>query len=82
MFHKIPTRVSRRIDFQAQVELRERVREHEAVKLIRLKSGLLKLSNAHKETSRKTNILFSATHDIAQLIPDIADTSEIQVSIK
>jgi len=48
--------------------------------MIRLKSGLIKWSNAHKEFATKSNIVFSATHDIAQLIPDAAVSTEIQVS--
>ena len=67
------------IYLQAQVELTERLREHEAVKMIRLKKGLVKWSNAHKEMAAKSHLLFSATHDIAQLIPDVPNTSEIQV---
>jgi hypothetical protein len=55
------------------------LREHEAVKMIRLKNGLIKWSNANKEFAAKTNLLFSATHDIAQLIPDVANTTDIQV---
>ncbi len=47
--------------------------------MIRLKNGLIKWSNANKEFAAKTNLLFSATHDIAQLIPDVANTTDIQV---
>jgi hypothetical protein len=67
------------LSLQAQLELHERLREHEAVKMIRLKNGLIKWSNANKEFAAKTNLLFSATHDIAQLIPDVANTTDIQV---
>ena len=59
--------------------MKERQKEHEAVKMIRLKSGLVKWSNAHKEFATKSSIVFSATHDIAQLIPDAAVSTEIQV---
>ena len=48
--------------------------------MIRLKSGLVKWSSAHKELAAKSTVVFSATHDIAQLIPDAAVTTEIQVS--
>ena len=49
--------------------------------MIRLKKGLVKWSNAHKEMAAKSHLLFSATHDIAQLIPDVPNTSEIQVHL-
>ena len=65
-----------------QDEVKERQKEHEAVKMIRLKSGLVKWSSAHKELAAKSTVVFSATHDIAQLIPDAAVTTEIQVSAK
>ncbi len=41
------------IVFQAHLELKDRHLEHETVKMIRLKSGLLKWSNAHKEMAAK-----------------------------
>jgi hypothetical protein len=66
---------------KAQIEVSERLREHEAVKMIRLKTGLVKWSDAHKELAAKSHIIFSATRDISQLIPDVADTAEIQVTI-
>ncbi len=49
--------------------------------MIRLKNGLVKWSNAHKELAAKSHLIFSATHDIAQLIPDVPNTSEIQVHL-
>ena len=67
------------IFFQSQVELNERLREHEAVKMIRLKNGLVKWSLAHKELAEKSHIIFSASHDIAQLIPDVPNSTDIQV---
>ena len=38
----------------------DRVRENEAVKLIRLKDGLLKLSEAYVELAKKCSVIFEA----------------------
>lgn len=38
----------------------ERIRENEAVKLIRLKEGLLRMSGAYCELSHKANVVFTA----------------------
>lgn len=62
----------------AQYELNERLRDHEAVKMIRLKTGLIKWSESGKEMSTKSHIVFTATQDIAKLIPDVPDATDIQ----
>lgn len=55
----------------AQLELADRVRDNEAVKLIRFKDGLLKLSNAYVELGKKCAIIHEAQRDIALLLPDV-----------
>jgi hypothetical protein len=48
----------------------EQVHENEAVKLIRIKEGLLKLSDSYLELATKCRIIHEAHRDIAKLIPD------------
>ncbi|XP_053383784.1 uncharacterized protein LOC123536240 [Mercenaria mercenaria] len=55
----------------AQSEVSERVRENEAVKLIRLKEGLLKMSSAYMELASQCNTIFMAERDIALQLPDV-----------
>ncbi|EEC01508.1 hypothetical protein IscW_ISCW015663 [Ixodes scapularis] len=49
----------------------EKVQENEAVKLIRVKEGLLKLSEAYLELANKCAIIFESQRDIAAHIPDV-----------
>uniref|UniRef100_A0A147BHM0 Putative myosin-i heavy chain-like protein n=1 Tax=Ixodes ricinus TaxID=34613 RepID=A0A147BHM0_IXORI len=55
----------------AQYEAMEKVQENEAVKLIRVKEGLLKLSEAYLELANKCAIIFESQRDIAAHIPDV-----------
>lgn len=55
----------------AQLEVVERVHENEAVKLIRIKEGLLKLSDAYVELANKSAIIFEAQREITHQLPDI-----------
>lgn len=55
----------------ALLEVSEKVRENEAVKMIRLKEGLTKLSEAYMMMGKKCYILFEAQRDVANLIPDV-----------
>merc|ERR1719419_1711411 len=57
----------------AQLEVVDRVREHEAVKMIRIKEGLFKISEAYIDYAQKCEVLFSAQKEIALQIPDIQD---------
>lgn len=50
------------------------VQENEAVKLIRIKEGLLKLSDSYLELATKCCIIHEAHRDIARLIPDVYGT--------
>ncbi|XP_023240841.1 uncharacterized protein LOC111639251 [Centruroides sculpturatus] len=55
----------------AQLEVVERVYENEAIKLIRLKDGLLKLSDAYIELANKSAIIFEAQREISHQLPDV-----------
>ncbi|XP_075739816.1 uncharacterized protein LOC119181094 isoform X1 [Rhipicephalus microplus] len=55
----------------AQFETLEKVQEHEAVKLIRLKQGLLQLSDAYLALANKGALLFEAQREIAAHMPDV-----------
>ncbi|XP_052798560.1 uncharacterized protein LOC128230383 [Mya arenaria] len=55
----------------ADVEVSERIRENEAVKLIRLKEGLLKMSDSYIEMAYKANIIFGAQKNVALQLPDV-----------
>ncbi|BFZ15828.1 hypothetical protein BsWGS_18867 [Bradybaena similaris] len=57
----------------AQMEVTDRIRENEAVKLIRLKEGLIKLSQAYSDFARKCAVIFDSQQDIAQQLPDVLD---------
>ncbi|KAH9519350.1 hypothetical protein Btru_075313 [Bulinus truncatus] len=57
----------------AQIEVTDRIRENEAVKLIRLKEGLMKLSQAYSDFARKCAVVFDAQQDIVQQLPDVHD---------
>jgi hypothetical protein len=62
-----------------QIELGEIRNEHEAVKMIRLKTGLTKLSRGKQEVAVKMNQIFKAVQDVANLIPEVPAGSDIQV---
>ena len=57
----------------AQLEVVDRVREHEAVKMIRIKEGLFKVSEAYVDFAQKCDVIFCAQRDIALQIPDVQD---------
>ncbi|XP_013776595.1 uncharacterized protein LOC106461326 isoform X1 [Limulus polyphemus] len=57
----------------AQLEMMERVHENESVKLIRLKEGLIKVSDAYVEMSSKCAIIFDAQKEISHYVPDVHD---------
>lgn len=57
----------------AQVEVVDRVREHEAVKMIRIKEGMFKISEAYIDYAQKCDVIFGAQRDIALQIPDVQD---------
>ena len=47
------------------------MRENEAIKLVRFKEGLLKLSTAYAVLGRKCAIVFEAQRDISLMLPDV-----------
>ncbi|KAL5006622.1 hypothetical protein ScPMuIL_015428 [Solemya velum] len=55
----------------ALIEVSDRIRENEAVKLIRVKQGLLRVSEAYIEMGRKCSIIFETQRDIAHQLPDV-----------
>lgn len=57
----------------AHLEVVERVGENEAVKMIRVKEGLLKLGGAYCELAHKCLLIFSAHQNIASQLPDVQD---------
>ena len=57
----------------AQLKVVDRVREHEAVKMIRIKEGMFKISEAYIDYAQKCNVIFGAQRDIALQIPDVHD---------
>lgn len=66
------SKVQRDRDY-ANMEATSRIKEHEAVKLIRVKDGLTKLSRAHLDLAAKCDIVFGAAALVADQIPDITD---------
>jgi hypothetical protein len=48
----------------------DQIKENEAVKLIRVKDGLLKLSESYLELAHKCHIIHEAHRDVAYQIPD------------
>lgn len=52
-------------------DLFDRAREHEAVKMIRVKDALTKFSSAHLDLAEKAGVLFKASLAIAEQIPDV-----------
>jgi len=57
----------------AQLEVVDRIREHEAVKMIRIKEGMFKISEAYIDYAQKCDVIFGAQRDIALQIPDVHD---------
>ncbi|XP_071438716.1 uncharacterized protein [Hetaerina americana] len=55
----------------AQLEVVDRIQENESVKMIRVKEGLLKLSESYVELAHKCNVIYDAQKDIAHEIPDV-----------
>jgi hypothetical protein len=49
----------------------DRIQENEAVKLIRVKEGLLKLSDSYLELAHKCHVIHEAHRDVAYQIPDV-----------
>jgi hypothetical protein len=56
--------------FQDQDEYDKQVEELKKTKIPRLKEGLNLWSKAHQEMSKKSLLIFTGIHKIAQLLPD------------
>ncbi|XP_046406585.1 uncharacterized protein LOC124171458 [Ischnura elegans] len=61
----------------AHLEVVDRIQENECIKMIRVKEGLLKLSESYIELAHKCNVIYDAQRDIAHEIPDVHE-SDIQ----
>ncbi|XP_026282977.1 uncharacterized protein LOC113209573 [Frankliniella occidentalis] len=61
----------------AQLEVDDRVRENEVVKMIRVKGSLLKLSDTYVELANKCKVIFEAYGDVVQQLPDV-DGEDLQ----
>jgi len=59
----------------AQEEVTEIFKENEAVKLIRLKQNLLKMSESYVELAHKCIHIFEAQSDVAHALPDAPSTN-------
>ncbi|XP_050702337.1 protein enabled homolog [Eriocheir sinensis] len=57
----------------AHLDVVERTGENEAVKMIRVKEGLLRLSAAYCDLAHKCLVIFTAHRDIAAQLPDVHD---------
>lgn len=62
-----------RAKYLAQLEVVEQANENEAVKLLRLKDGLLKLSDAYVELANKCAIIFEAQREVSHYLPDVQE---------
>lgn len=57
----------------SHLEVMERVAENEAVKMIRVKEGLLKVGAAYCELAQKCLMIFTAHMNVASELPDVHD---------
>jgi hypothetical protein len=55
----------------AQLEVIDRIRENEMIKLVRFKDGMVKVSEAYVELATKCAVIFEAQRDISHHLPDI-----------
>lgn len=56
----------------------EKTQENEAVKVIRVKEGMLKLSESYLDVAYKANIIFDGTRSIASGLPVVDQTRNVQ----
>ncbi|KAG8244307.1 hypothetical protein J6590_026146 [Homalodisca vitripennis] len=57
-----------------QIEISERTHENEGVKVIKLKEGLLKLSDSYIELAQKSSMIFDGKRNIAGGLPELEQT--------
>ena len=60
----------------------EKVKENEAIKLIRVKDSMKKLGKAYVNLGQKCSIIFNAHNRINDLIPDVCDKEIHEISYK
>ncbi|CAL1269877.1 unnamed protein product [Larinioides sclopetarius] len=60
-----------RAKYLAQLEVVELSHKNEAIKVVRLKEGLLKLSEAYVELANKCAIIFEAQREVSHYLPDV-----------
>ncbi|XP_015904780.1 uncharacterized protein [Parasteatoda tepidariorum] len=60
-----------RAKYLAQLEVVELAHKTEAIKVVRLKDGLLKLSEAYVELANKCAIIFEAQREVSHYLPDV-----------
>jgi hypothetical protein len=60
----------------AKIEVSDKIREQEAVKMIRFKSGFNKLVVGYLDLAEKGNICFTGGHEIIETFPDV-ESSDI-----
>ncbi|XP_035208384.1 uncharacterized protein LOC118183065 [Stegodyphus dumicola] len=60
-----------RAKYLAQLEVVELAHKNEAIKVVRLKDGLLKLSEAYVELANKCAIIFEAQREVSHYLPDV-----------
>ncbi len=58
---------------RCQLGFLDSAKEHEVVKMIRIKSGMVKLTQAYVDMTLKGQILFETGKFVARQIPDVAD---------
>uniref|UniRef100_A0A1B6MGD4 Uncharacterized protein n=1 Tax=Graphocephala atropunctata TaxID=36148 RepID=A0A1B6MGD4_9HEMI len=61
-----------------QIEISERTHENEGVKVIKLKEGLLKLSDTYIDLAHKSSMIFEGKRNIAEGLPDLEQTRGMQ----
>lgn len=54
----------------AEADFQEKYKETEIIKVAKIKEALSNIANAYTEMAEKTMLVFSATKDLANLIPD------------
>ena len=55
----------------------EKITENEAVKLIRFRGGLCKLSEAYTALGKRCQTIFEAQRELAQLLPDMSTVEHL-----
>ena len=65
--------------FSLLISVKESSKENEAVKLIRMKQSLVKMSESYLEMAHKCIHVFEAQRDVALALPDVHDSEIDQI---